>query len=121
MSIDDPSGIPDRFVPSATWLRDFAAGTPGVVAAYLGGSLATDRVDADSDLDGQVMVEPGRTRRPVIHGRPLPHRFKPLEDFYLVGAVVAGLAELALFELGVRFLFCVAHCVVFSFQFSVLS
>ena len=62
MSTDDLAGLPDRFVPSATWLRDFAAGTPGVVAAYLGGSLATDRVDADSDLDGQVMVEPGRTQ-----------------------------------------------------------
>src|SRR6478672_8455381 len=62
MSAGDLSGLPDRFVPTATWLRSFATGTPGVVAAYLGGSLATDRVDADSDLDGQVMVEPGRAQ-----------------------------------------------------------
>jgi hypothetical protein len=52
--------LPARFQPSAAWLQEFASGTPGVVAAYLGGSLATDRVDDDSDLDGQVMVETGR-------------------------------------------------------------
>ena len=62
MSTGDLSRLPERFVPSATWLQSFAAGTPGVVATYLGGSLATDRVDADSDLDGQVMVEPGRAQ-----------------------------------------------------------
>jgi len=58
MTID----VPERFLPAATWLRDFAARTPGVVVAYLGGSLATDRIDHDSDLDGQLMVEEGRSR-----------------------------------------------------------
>ena len=55
-------GLPLRFRPAAAWLKDFARSTPGVVAAYLGGSLATDRVDADSDLDCQVLVEAGRAQ-----------------------------------------------------------
>ena len=57
----DVSALPARFHATASWFQSFARGTPGVVAAYLGGSLATDRVDPDSDLDGQVMVEAGRT------------------------------------------------------------
>jgi hypothetical protein len=56
----DTASLPPRFRPAATWLQDFARRTPGVVVAYLGGSLATDRLDADSDLDCQVMVEDGR-------------------------------------------------------------
>ncbi len=60
--VSDLSALPERFRATAGWFRDFAAGTPGVVAAYLGGSLATDRVDDDSDLDGQMMVEEGRAQ-----------------------------------------------------------
>jgi hypothetical protein len=62
VTTDPVLALPDRFHAPATWLRAFCAGTPGVVAGYLGGSLATDRVDDDSDLDGQVMAEPGRAQ-----------------------------------------------------------
>ena len=56
--------LPERFRPLATWLQSFAARTPGVVAAYVGGSLVNDRIDDDSDLD--VNIATTRAERDAV-------------------------------------------------------
>ena len=51
------------------------------------GQRLVDRVV--DDLVDQ-MVQPGRTGRPDVHGRALPHGLQPFENLDLVGAVVIG-------------------------------
>ena len=53
------------------------------------GQRLVDRVV--DDLVDEV-VQPGRTGRPDVHGRPLPHGLEAFEDLDLVRAVVVGRA-----------------------------
>lgn len=57
--------IPPAFRPLAEWTTRWSAATAGVAASYVGGSLATDRVDDLSDLDVVVVTVPG-TREEVF-------------------------------------------------------